>query len=171
MRIILSAALALTLLPILAAAQDMLPSSSLQMGLPSASLDRRPVDGSLPRDLYRATPTTFAPGFEEPPRVDPRFFPCCAAYPGPIFMPPVTWGTPAPQVVYVPILIEREVPRAAPAPPPAAAPPPPPPPPPAPGVPKTFYVIPGCYAGDKPPDRDALPRGCDIRRLRTIPPR
>lgn len=30
-----------------------------------------------------------------------------------------------------------------------------------PGPPKTFYVIPGCYAGDKPPKSSPLPRGCD----------
>ena len=39
----------------------------------------------------------------------------------------------------------------------------------SPGVPKTFYVIPGCYAGDKPP-RATLPRGCDRSKLRVIPP-
>jgi hypothetical protein len=33
------------------------------------------------------------------------------------------------------------------------------------GEPKTFYVIPGCYAGDRPPQRTALPQGCDISRL------
>ncbi|MBI3049732.1 MAG: PEGA domain-containing protein [Acidobacteria bacterium] len=42
--------------------------------------------------------------------------------------------------------------------------------PPAPGTPKAFYVIPNCYAGDRPPDRSALPRTCDIAKLRTIPP-
>jgi PEGA domain len=38
-----------------------------------------------------------------------------------------------------------------------------------PAPPKTFYVIPGCYAGDKPP-RARLPRGCDRSKLRAIPP-
>jgi len=37
-------------------------------------------------------------------------------------------------------------------------------------VPKTFYVIPGCYAGDKPPRRGTLPAGCDLARLRKVPP-
>jgi hypothetical protein len=37
-----------------------------------------------------------------------------------------------------------------------------------PGVPKTFYVIPRCYAGDRRPSADWLPAGCDIRRLRVI---
>jgi hypothetical protein len=39
----------------------------------------------------------------------------------------------------------------------------------APATPKTFYVIPGCYAGDRPP-RGKLPRGCDRSKLRAIPP-
>ncbi len=43
-------------------------------------------------------------------------------------------------------------------------------PPPAPGVPKTFYVIPGCYAGDKPPRTVQLPPACDAAKARTIPP-
>jgi hypothetical protein len=63
----------------------------------------------------------------------------------------------------------REVERA-----PAAAPPPEPVPEKyvagVPGKPKTFYVIPGCYAGDRPPERDRIPRGCDVRKLRKIPP-
>jgi hypothetical protein len=32
-------------------------------------------------------------------------------------------------------------------------------------TPKTFYVIPGCYAGDRPPQKDALPKGCDITTM------
>jgi PEGA domain len=40
----------------------------------------------------------------------------------------------------------------------------------APGRPKTFYVVPGCYAGDKPPSSKQLPRGCDASKVRTIPP-
>jgi hypothetical protein len=31
---------------------------------------------------------------------------------------------------------------------------------------KSFYVIPNCYAGDKPPSR-ALPKGCDPKNLQT----
>jgi hypothetical protein len=37
-------------------------------------------------------------------------------------------------------------------------------------VPKTFYVIPGCYAGDVRPRTDQLPKGCQIARLRQVPP-
>ena len=39
-----------------------------------------------------------------------------------------------------------------------------------PAPPKTFYVIPGCYAGDKPPSGDRLPPACDVTKLRTVPP-
>jgi len=31
--------------------------------------------------------------------------------------------------------------------------------------PETIYVIPGCYAGNRPPRESALARGCDIARL------
>lgn len=37
-------------------------------------------------------------------------------------------------------------------------------------VPKTFYVIPGCYAGDKPPRTVRLPPTCDASKVRTVPP-
>jgi hypothetical protein len=46
----------------------------------------------------------------------------------------------------------------------------PPAPAPAPGAPKVFYVIPGCYAGDRPPDAARLPPMCDAAKVRTIPP-
>jgi hypothetical protein len=36
--------------------------------------------------------------------------------------------------------------------------------------PKTFYVIPGCYAGDTPPQKDRLPGGCSSRNVKTVPP-
>ena len=37
---------------------------------------------------------------------------------------------------------------------------------PAPAPAKSFYVIPNCYAGDKPPT-GTLPKGCDIKKLQT----
>jgi PEGA domain len=37
-------------------------------------------------------------------------------------------------------------------------------------APKTFYVIPRCYAGDTRPRADQLPAGCRVGNLRTIPP-
>ena len=36
----------------------------------------------------------------------------------------------------------------------------------APAAPKTTYVIPNCYAGDRPPARP-LPAGCDIKMMRS----
>jgi hypothetical protein len=41
-------------------------------------------------------------------------------------------------------------------------------PPRAPGTMLTMFVIPGCYAGDRPPRESALPQGCDIARLHTV---
>jgi hypothetical protein len=32
----------------------------------------------------------------------------------------------------------------------------------------TVYVIPGCYAGNRPPRAGSLPPGCDIKRARTV---
>lgn len=37
-------------------------------------------------------------------------------------------------------------------------------------APRTFYVIPGCYAGDRPPRAARLPAKCDVAQVRTIPP-
>jgi hypothetical protein len=37
-------------------------------------------------------------------------------------------------------------------------------------APRTFYVIPGCYAGDRRPQADRLPSGCRIAALRVVPP-
>jgi hypothetical protein len=45
-----------------------------------------------------------------------------------------------------------------------------PPTPISPGKPKTFYVIPGCYAGDRPPALEWLPRGCDTSKMRIVTP-
>jgi hypothetical protein len=40
----------------------------------------------------------------------------------------------------------------------------------APGKPKTFYVIPGCYGGDRRPDPALLAPGCSLSKLRIINP-
>jgi hypothetical protein len=37
-------------------------------------------------------------------------------------------------------------------------------------TPKTFYVIPGCYAGDSRPRVEQLPAGCDPSAVRVIVP-
>jgi hypothetical protein len=39
----------------------------------------------------------------------------------------------------------------------------------APATPKTLYVIPRCYAGDRKPDSALLLPGCDPARMRVIP--
>jgi hypothetical protein len=39
-----------------------------------------------------------------------------------------------------------------------------------PAMPKTFYVIPRCYAGTTKPRADQLPRGCDVKNVRVVPP-
>jgi hypothetical protein len=32
----------------------------------------------------------------------------------------------------------------------------------------TFYVIPGCYLGNRPPSEVSLPPGCDLKNVRTV---
>jgi len=32
----------------------------------------------------------------------------------------------------------------------------------------TFYVIPGCYLGNRPPSEVSLPPGCDLKKVRTV---
>jgi hypothetical protein len=36
--------------------------------------------------------------------------------------------------------------------------------------PKAMYIVPRCYAGDKPPNAAQLPVGCDLADLRMFPP-
>jgi hypothetical protein len=74
----------------------------------------------------------------------------------------------APEPVYVPVYVPGPVVYV---PVPAAAPPPAPADnsaniASAPRRPEKFYVIPGCYAGNKPPQPNNLPAGCDIKSLR-----
>ena len=68
--------------------------------------------------------------------------------------------------VYVPVYVPGPVVYV-----PVPAEPPPPAPadsaPAAPRRPEKFYIIPGCYAGNKPPQANALPAGCDIQKLHT----
>jgi hypothetical protein len=247
---ILAAAAAVWLLPVVAPAQDALPSAALQMGLPSASLQMR-TPGVVPfRDVFAAPPGTYAPTFERPYGVDPRLFGCCGPFVGPVVFPGFfsglthvpgyfpgfanavgivkpswargshSWNAspewlghlrlivePDTTQVYVdgfymgtvaglgrlvtlapgPHHVELRAPgydhvevdvqivptetityRTALQPSQAAVKPAPAP---AAGTPKTFYVIPSCYAGDRPPEPSALPPGCNIAHVRTIPPR
>ena len=156
------AAVAMCLLATAAAAQD---------GLRSASLPERTPMNPVPPpqvDLFRAAPDTytvrpplprhhrrrlgdgymFGNGF-----LGPTYLTGYSAYADPRLsrpepareQPPVARDIP-PRVPY------------APAAPPVVAP----------GAPKTFYVIPGCYAGDRPPAVERLGPGCSISRMRVF---
>jgi hypothetical protein len=133
-------ALMVTLLPVLASAQQ---------GLGSASLPNRDLRIPPPREVFGAGPRTYRP---DPHRLGvPIYGTIGEIYPT------------APQVIVVQVPREAE---------PAPAPPPAPAPYVAgtPGRAKTFYVIPGCYAGDRRPQPDRLPAGCALSRLRVVPP-
>ena len=161
MRLFSALACAVVLLSSPAIAQD---------GLRSASLPERSRDNPFPAERanqFRARPDTYT---TRPITLPPGGV---ISFPFYSFTPPV--------VVVVERVVERlptiyrrdmfeprpasPAERAAPAP---AAPPPVVTPPP---TPKTFYVIPGCYAGDRRPEPEQLPAGCDLRRLRVVPPR
>jgi hypothetical protein len=168
------AAAAMCLLPIASSAQD---------GLRSASLPERPLTSALSPeqvDLFLAGPDTYKPRpdgrtiYDLPFGLSGGYW-----YPGDIFMPaPLPYGhlPCAGMVRGCPVMFyayrdpdepqrSRGRRRSGVDPPPAA-----PPVPPAPGVPKTFYVIPGCYAGDKRPQPEWLAPGCDLSRVRVVPP-
>jgi hypothetical protein len=150
-------ALAIGLVPATAFAQD---------GLRSASLPERSFKSTLtpPReDRFLARPETYRPDSRRV-RVPPFGF----GFLGPqLFYPAVQ-----PAIQPIIVVIPREAIEPA-----RVAVPPAPVAPPAPyvaglpGRPKTFYMIPGCYAGDRPPEPESLTPGCSISRLRAIPPR
>ena len=143
-----------------------------QDGLRSASLPERISDEapSIERDLFRVPPDFY----NRPP--DPGasrlFFPHSL----PTLVVP-DWYVDRYRPVRIPTESHHAV-RATradvplevllvPVPPRAPAPPPVPS---LPGKPKTFYVIPGCYAGDKQPESDWLPAQCDISKMRVVSP-
>jgi hypothetical protein len=143
--------LAIGLVPAAAVAQD---------GLRSASLPERNLDATR-EDVFRARPWTYRP---DPNRV----------------VAPFGFGYLGPQLLYpaiqpIIVVISRETLEPTRVAPPPVMPAPVPPPTPyvagLPGQPKTFYVIPGCYAGDRPPEPETLKPGCSISRLRVVPPR
>ena len=142
--------------------------SSAQDGLRSASLPERPLTASVPpppsrADGYRAGPGTFRPGphrrsqlpvfgYYGPQLAYPyEAYPYDQPYPQPIIVVPLPSETRPAQVA---------PPAAAPAPYVAGAP----------GRPKTFYVIPGCYAGDRRPEPGSLAAECSLTRLRIVQP-
>ena len=142
-------------------------ASSAQDGLRSASLPERPLTASVPPppsrgDGYRAGPRTFRP--------DPRRrsqLPVFGYY-GPQLAYP--YGDPyvQPIIVVVPSDVTRAAQPAPPPAPPAVASTPYVPGPP--GRPKTFYLIPGCYAGDRRPEPASLAPGCSMTGLRIVQP-
>jgi hypothetical protein len=142
--------LAIGLMPAAASAQD---------GLRSASLPERRL-GTTPReDVFRARPWTYRP---DPHR---KLVPFGHRFLGPQLLYPA--------IQPIIVVVEREPLEST-----RVAPPPPAPvTPPTPyvaglaGPPKTFYVIPGCYAGDRPPEPKSLKSDCSISRLRVVPPR
>ena len=145
-------ALAIGLVPAAAFAQD---------GLRSASLPERNL--VEPReDVFLATPDTYGRDPHRRARVPPFGF----GFIGPT--------VPYPAVQPIVVVIPREAidpTRVAPPAIPAPVAPPAPYVAGVPGRPKTFYIIPGCYAGDRRPEPETLKSGCDISRLRVIPPR
>jgi hypothetical protein len=134
-----------------------------QDGLRSASLPERPV-ATLPPgpgDLFRAGPDTYRPG-THPDRFGPVIVSGSSYWPYlivPAPEPPRVIER-SPQTRFtrretapVPAVPDRRsvLPQSVAPPVPVAA--------------KTMYVIPRCYAGDKPPDAST---GCDLTKLRTI---
>lgn len=137
---------------------------------------------TVTRDLFRAAPDTYAQRFDRllTPEELGLVFPVAATV-WPVSSAPVpylvqragevhpvpVWPPQSPSVVVVvsPPASSTTTPPTTPAAQlPAVAPPA------APGPPKTIYVIPNCYAGDKRPRRDQLRPGCRMSDLRIISP-
>ena len=153
------------------------PPAPPRSGPPFRShVDRSPDLKLIDRDLFRAGPDTYAPDdpTRRPGRVPRRSrvhpYRTSAGY----FPTPYVPGFESSESVTVNIAIhpERAVTdeteplrreRADATPEPAPAPISPW------AAPKTFYVVPRCYAGDRRPSADQLPAGCDITLLRVIP--
>ena len=143
-----------------------------QDGLRSASLPERPIATQPPgpEDLFRAAADTYRPRTDRDSR-QPAWPPVLSngsSYwpylnvPPPEPPPAIEWSRPSERprsrsaTREIPI---REVSDRRVTPPPQSAAPP------TPAVAKTMYVIPRCYAGDKPPDAAIK---CDLTKLRTI---
>lgn len=152
MHIAAAAVLVLALLPRLVAAQDGLRSASLPELGPTAPTQPE-------RDLYRVLPDFYS----RRPEPDPMrlFFPYGSLPPYWAFPPPADFRSGARDTPIQRADFEN---AGRPAASPVVLPPA------LPGKPKTLYVIPGCYAGDKPPRPEWLPRGCNRSQMRVIPP-
>jgi hypothetical protein len=141
-----------------AAAQD-----GLRSGSPSERTSESSSSVSEGRDLFRVPPDFYTrPPDSGPSRLFfPYFLP--APVPAPDWYFHQSGRIPVP-LAEKPNRAREDLPEAIVLPSPTVAPL-------LPGRPKTFYVIPGCYAGDKPPEPEWLPEGCDRSRIRAIPPR
>jgi hypothetical protein len=153
-------------LAVLIVLTGLVPAASAQDGLRSASLPERPLTASVPpppsRGDYRAGPRTYRP---DPRRRSP--LPVFGYY-GPQLAYPYEDPYVQPIIVVVPSDATRAAQPAPPPAPPAVAPTPYVPGPP--GRPKTFYLIPGCYAGDRRPEPASLAPGCSMTGLRIVQP-
>ena len=149
---------AMVVLPVATCAQD---------GLRSASLPERPLTSTLSPsrgDLFLAESDTYARRDDRHAKRDHPLLLLLGRYwyAGDVIMGAGREGPPYGHEGHRPA---ETRPRRQQTPPPAERPPAA-----APGVPKTFYVIAGCYAGDRPPRPEWLPPDCDLSRVRVIPP-
>lgn len=147
-----------------------------------------PTSGTPQQDLFRATPETYAPRYDGAATAD-RHAPLGAgrpgsrrsrygydpgvllhdAFPTPRHAATPPDGPPDGGLGARPAPAERSVPErpasGAPiserAPQPITT---------SPGLPKTFYVVDGCYAGDTPPRAAQLSPACRAERVRVVPP-
>ena len=147
------------------AAQDGLRSASLPQSAPPPTI-------AVERDLFLVPPDFY---IRRPDPWGSRLF-----FPQVLLWPPgvPTWQSPLslyPQSLDIDEPVVQDIPNERSGVPlvsgaDAAAIPAMPAPPMVPGPPKTFYVIPGCYAGDRPPAAESLRPGCDRSNMRVIPP-
>ena len=140
---------------------------------PHRGAERHQPPGQSGDDLFRAGPRTYAPRYDERSHARRRFARgygvLAPAYvssydePAPAEVQPIAVDV---HVTHTHVVADANARQGAAA--PAAAPPAPE----AtivPALPKTLYVIPRCYAGDKKPDADQLRPGCALADLRVIP--
>jgi len=129
-----------------------------------------------PPSPFAARPGTYAPRYTQLPP-----FRAGNGSGGSIYNDTLGFGPYIPAVVEPvappPPVPEQRLPAPAPEPPRGADPPRNPAPAPEPPQiaaahgPDMFYVIPGCYAGNRPPNPARLPKGCDLTKMRTTPVR
>ena len=133
-----------------------LASTSTSTGLHSHPTRGTPSPSPAPASPFAAGPNTYAPHYD-------RSSPLRAGgYGIPIYNNPYSATSDAGALPAAPdqtAIAPPKAPEPVPAPLPVAAS----------RGPDLFYVIPGCYAGNRPPTPDRLPAGCDVSRLRTTP--